>query len=83
MAAVPVPTYAEHAYHVAHLASRVPLRVSVRAVRGSPMRACAVRPRRLAIAPAVAADGSATFSVPAPTARPYYLMLDVETEAQV
>ena len=81
MAAVPVPTYAEHDYHVAHLASSVPLRVSVRALRGSPMRACAVRPRRLGIAAAVSADGSATFSVPAPTARPFYLMIDVEAES--
>ena len=76
-----VPTYAEHDYHVAHLATSVPLRVSVRALRGSPIRACAVRPRRLGIAAAMSADGSATFSVPAPTARPFYLMLDVETEA--
>ena len=81
-AIVPVPTYAEHDYHVAHLAASVPLRVSVRALRGSPIRACAVRPRRLGIAAAVAADGSAaTFSVPAPTARPFYLMIDVETAA--
>lgn len=67
-------TYHEHDYHVAHLTATSAVEVSVRVLH-NPAAKCAVRPRRLAIDASSGPAGS-VFTVPAPTTRPYFLMVE-------
>ena len=74
--AQPMLTYHEHDYHVAHLTSTSAVRVAVRRLDGAPMTGMSVRPLRLGIQ-VHTAKAEASFTVPAPASRPYYLLVEV------
>ena len=73
--ATKMPCYAEHDYHVAHFTATSAVEIAV-SLSNQGVADCAVRPRRLALRAREGEGGTAVFEIPAPSTRPFYLMVE-------